>query len=81
MYAGSIGVHPLLMEVTFRVVRTNQYNRDLGLIHSTNGNHLESSNEGSSIDHQDLQVAKLDRVVVQLVDPCSLESQSTFIMY
>ncbi|KZV20444.1 L-ascorbate oxidase precursor [Dorcoceras hygrometricum] len=36
----------------FRVVRTNQYNQDLGLIHSTNGNHLESPNEGSSIDHQ-----------------------------
>ncbi|KZT76124.1 hypothetical protein F511_46848 [Dorcoceras hygrometricum] len=35
-----------------RVVRTNQYNQDLGLIHSTNGNHLESPNEGSSIDHQ-----------------------------
>ncbi|KZV39572.1 exportin-1-like [Dorcoceras hygrometricum] len=30
----------------------NQYNQDLGLIHSTNGNHLESSKEGSSIDHQ-----------------------------
>ncbi|KZV52505.1 hypothetical protein F511_26633 [Dorcoceras hygrometricum] len=36
----------------FRVVRTNQYNQDLGLIHSTNGNNLESPNEGSSIDHQ-----------------------------
>ncbi|KZV50932.1 hypothetical protein F511_06818 [Dorcoceras hygrometricum] len=36
----------------FRVVRTNQYNQDLGHIHSTNGNHLESPNEGSSIDHQ-----------------------------
>ncbi|KZV26738.1 hypothetical protein F511_20907 [Dorcoceras hygrometricum] len=32
---------------------TNQYNQDLGLIHSTNGNHLESPNEGSSIDHQE----------------------------
>ncbi|KZV22208.1 hypothetical protein F511_09426 [Dorcoceras hygrometricum] len=32
--------------------KTNQYNHDLGLIHSTNGNHLESPNEGSSIDHQ-----------------------------
>ncbi|KZV27002.1 hypothetical protein F511_21867 [Dorcoceras hygrometricum] len=32
--------------------KTNQYNEDLGLIHSTNGNHLESPNEGSSIDHQ-----------------------------
>ncbi|KZV16306.1 hypothetical protein F511_28776 [Dorcoceras hygrometricum] len=32
--------------------KTNQYNQELGLIHSTNGNHLESSNEGSSIDHQ-----------------------------
>ncbi|KZV27256.1 hypothetical protein F511_04709 [Dorcoceras hygrometricum] len=40
------------VSTTFRVVRTNQYNQDLGLIHSTNGNHLESSNEGSSIDHQ-----------------------------
>ncbi|KZV40604.1 hypothetical protein F511_30752 [Dorcoceras hygrometricum] len=38
--------------MTFRVVRTNQYNQDLGLIHSTNGNHLESPNEGGSIDHQ-----------------------------
>ncbi|KZV52292.1 hypothetical protein F511_35028 [Dorcoceras hygrometricum] len=38
--------------MTFRVVKTNQYNQDLGLIHSTNGNHLESPNEGSSIDHQ-----------------------------
>ncbi|KZV48618.1 hypothetical protein F511_26972 [Dorcoceras hygrometricum] len=28
------------------------HNQDLGLIHSTNGNHLESPNEGSSIDHQ-----------------------------
>ncbi|KZV45763.1 hypothetical protein F511_28477 [Dorcoceras hygrometricum] len=32
--------------------KTNQYNQDLGLIQSTNGNHLESPNEGSSIDHQ-----------------------------
>ncbi|KZV51127.1 11-beta-hydroxysteroid dehydrogenase 1B-like [Dorcoceras hygrometricum] len=32
--------------------KTNQYNQYLGLIHSTNGNHLESLNEGSSIDHQ-----------------------------
>ncbi|KZV28555.1 hypothetical protein F511_39189 [Dorcoceras hygrometricum] len=40
--------------MSFRVVRTNQYNQDLGLIHSTNGNHLESPNEGSSIDHQRL---------------------------
>ncbi|KZV40822.1 hypothetical protein F511_17742 [Dorcoceras hygrometricum] len=38
--------------MTFRVVRTNQYNQDIGLIHLTNGNHLESPNEGSSIDHQ-----------------------------
>ncbi|KZV57721.1 hypothetical protein F511_24403 [Dorcoceras hygrometricum] len=30
----------------------DQYNQDLGLIHSTNGNHMESPNEGSSIDHQ-----------------------------
>ncbi|KZV32669.1 hypothetical protein F511_16392 [Dorcoceras hygrometricum] len=40
------------VSMTFRVVRTNQYNQDLGLIHSTNGNHLESPDEGSSIDHQ-----------------------------
>ncbi|KZV55434.1 hypothetical protein F511_40847 [Dorcoceras hygrometricum] len=32
--------------------KTNQYNQDLGLIHLTNGNHLECPNEGSSIDHQ-----------------------------
>ncbi|KZV31165.1 hypothetical protein F511_16489 [Dorcoceras hygrometricum] len=41
-----------IVSMTFRVVRTNQYNQDLGLIHSTNGNHMESPNEGSSIDHQ-----------------------------
>ncbi|KZV46252.1 hypothetical protein F511_08695 [Dorcoceras hygrometricum] len=41
-----------LVSMTFRVVRTNQYNQDLGLIHSTIGNHLERPNEGSSIDHQ-----------------------------
>ncbi|KZV54297.1 homeobox protein [Dorcoceras hygrometricum] len=40
------------VSMTFRVVRTNQYNQDLGLIHSTNGNHLESPNEGSLIKHQ-----------------------------
>ncbi|KZV20369.1 triacylglycerol lipase [Dorcoceras hygrometricum] len=40
------------VSMTFRVVRTNQYNQDLGLIHSTKGNHLKSPNEGSSIDHQ-----------------------------
>ncbi|KZV36531.1 hypothetical protein F511_21880 [Dorcoceras hygrometricum] len=32
--------------------KTNQYNQDLGLFHSTNGNHLESPKEGSTIDHQ-----------------------------
>ncbi|KZV20287.1 hypothetical protein F511_43171 [Dorcoceras hygrometricum] len=40
------------VSMTFRVMRTNQYNQDLGLIHSTNGNHLEIPKEGSSIDHQ-----------------------------
>ncbi|KZV30535.1 hypothetical protein F511_44521 [Dorcoceras hygrometricum] len=40
------------VSMTFRVVRSNQYNQDLGLIHSTNGNHLESPNKGNSIDHQ-----------------------------
>ncbi|KZV29672.1 triacylglycerol lipase [Dorcoceras hygrometricum] len=50
---------PIAMHTSWRsnsdiasVTRTNQYNQDLGLIHSTNGNHLESPNEGSSIDHQ-----------------------------
>ncbi|KZV40443.1 hypothetical protein F511_37469 [Dorcoceras hygrometricum] len=40
------GSHPILPP---NDPKTNQ---DLGLIHSTNGNHLESPNEGSSIDHQ-----------------------------
>ncbi|KZV53711.1 hypothetical protein F511_26509 [Dorcoceras hygrometricum] len=40
------------VSMTFRVVRANLYNQDLELIHSTNCNHLESPNEGSSIDHQ-----------------------------
>ncbi|KZV39277.1 hypothetical protein F511_25613 [Dorcoceras hygrometricum] len=50
---------PIAMHTSWRsnsdiasVTRTNQYNQDLGLIHSTNGNHLESPKEGSSIDHQ-----------------------------
>ncbi|KZV50105.1 hypothetical protein F511_21006 [Dorcoceras hygrometricum] len=43
--------HASRVSMTFRVVRTNLYNQDLGLIHSTNGNHLESPNKGSSIDH------------------------------
>ncbi|KZV48261.1 hypothetical protein F511_35389 [Dorcoceras hygrometricum] len=43
------GTHPI---PTPYDSKTNQYNQDLGLIHSTNGNHLESPNEGSSIDHQ-----------------------------
>ncbi|KZV20647.1 hypothetical protein F511_30771 [Dorcoceras hygrometricum] len=43
------GSHPI---PTAYDPKTNQYNQDFGLIHSTNGNHLESPNEGSSIDHQ-----------------------------
>ncbi|KZV49303.1 hypothetical protein F511_23449 [Dorcoceras hygrometricum] len=43
------GSHPILPP---NDPKTNQYNQDLGLIHSTNGNHLEIPNEGSSIDHQ-----------------------------
>ncbi|KZV49899.1 hypothetical protein F511_33000 [Dorcoceras hygrometricum] len=43
------GSHPIPMPYD---PKTNQYNQDLGLIHSTNGNHLESPKEGSSIDHQ-----------------------------
>ncbi|KZV17963.1 hypothetical protein F511_31586 [Dorcoceras hygrometricum] len=54
------------VSMTFRVVRINQYNQDLGLIHSTNGNHLESPNEGSSIDHQ---VSQLVVEMTQLVVP------------
>ncbi|KZV42460.1 U-box domain-containing protein 44-like [Dorcoceras hygrometricum] len=42
------GPHPIPPPST----PTESYNQDLGLIHSTNGNHLESPNEGSSIDHQ-----------------------------
>ncbi|KZV19669.1 hypothetical protein F511_30837 [Dorcoceras hygrometricum] len=42
------GSHPIPMP---NDPKTNQYNQDLGHIHSTNGNHLESPNEGS-IDHQ-----------------------------
>ncbi|KZV18072.1 hypothetical protein F511_24380 [Dorcoceras hygrometricum] len=52
--------------MTFRVVRTNQYNQDLGLIHSTNGNHLESPNEGSSIDHQDEEI--VDKVIKETAE-------------
>ncbi|KZV38169.1 hypothetical protein F511_35992 [Dorcoceras hygrometricum] len=40
------------VSMTFQVAMANLYNQDLGLIHSTYGNHLESPNEGSSIDHQ-----------------------------
>ncbi|KZV48017.1 hypothetical protein F511_21137 [Dorcoceras hygrometricum] len=54
-----VAIDPIAMHTSWRsnsdiasVTRTNQYNQDLGLIHSTNGNHLESLNEGSSIDHQ-----------------------------
>ncbi|KZV49334.1 hypothetical protein F511_22673 [Dorcoceras hygrometricum] len=43
------GPHPILPPYD---PKTNQYNQDLGLIHSTNGNHLKSPNESSSIDHQ-----------------------------
>ncbi|KZV38255.1 hypothetical protein F511_13579 [Dorcoceras hygrometricum] len=43
------GSHPILPPDD---PKTNQYNQDLGLIHSTNGNHFESPKEGSSIDHQ-----------------------------
>ncbi|KZV38792.1 hypothetical protein F511_19842 [Dorcoceras hygrometricum] len=44
--------------------KTNQYNQDLGLIHSTNGNHLESPNEGSSIDHQHVYWKKLGAATI-----------------
>ncbi|KZV18083.1 hypothetical protein F511_25714 [Dorcoceras hygrometricum] len=43
------GSHPISTPCDPKI---NQYNQDLGLIHSTNGNHLESPNESSSIDHQ-----------------------------
>ncbi|KZV33394.1 hypothetical protein F511_38513 [Dorcoceras hygrometricum] len=54
-----VAIDPITMHTSWRsnsdiasLTRTNQYNQNLGLIHSTNGNHLESPNEGSSIDHQ-----------------------------
>ncbi|KZV17140.1 TMV resistance protein N-like [Dorcoceras hygrometricum] len=60
------------VSMTFRVVRTNQYNQDLRLIHSTNGNHLESPNEGSSIDHQEVpDLCFLDFVVATMCGNCS----------
>ncbi|KZV25232.1 hypothetical protein F511_12698 [Dorcoceras hygrometricum] len=47
---------PIAMHTSWRsnsdIASVTRYNQDLGLIHSTNGNHLESPNEGSSIDHQ-----------------------------
>ncbi|KZV22799.1 hypothetical protein F511_40873 [Dorcoceras hygrometricum] len=61
------------VSMTFRVVRTNQYNQDLGLIHSTNGNHLKSPNEGSSIDHQVTKVSQLVEQMAQLVVPRELD--------
>ncbi|KZV30794.1 dentin sialophosphoprotein-like [Dorcoceras hygrometricum] len=54
------GSHPI---PTPNDPKTNQYNQDLGLIHSTNGNHLESPNEGSSIDHQVAMRRRLDDVL------------------
>ncbi|KZV47975.1 heme peroxidase [Dorcoceras hygrometricum] len=56
-----------IVSMTFRVVRTNQYNQDLGLIHSTNGNHLKSPNEGSSIitrEHCDVLSMQMDSDLV-----------------
>ncbi|KZV44291.1 triacylglycerol lipase [Dorcoceras hygrometricum] len=54
-----VAIDPIAIRTSWRsnsdiasVTRTNQYNQDLGLIYSTNDNHLESPNEGSSIDHQ-----------------------------
>ncbi|KZV39453.1 hypothetical protein F511_37207 [Dorcoceras hygrometricum] len=61
------------VSMTFRVLRTNQYNQDLGLIHSKNGNHLESPNEGSSIDHQ----AAVDRQSGPRPDSIFLQSAYT----
>ncbi|KZV32712.1 hypothetical protein F511_19154 [Dorcoceras hygrometricum] len=47
---------PIAMHTSWRwnsdIASVTRYIQDLGLIHSTNGNHLESPNEGSSIDHQ-----------------------------
>ncbi|KZV27800.1 hypothetical protein F511_37242 [Dorcoceras hygrometricum] len=54
------------VSMTFRVVRTNQYNQDLGLIHSTNGNHLESPNEPCFIgrEHCDVLSMQMDSDLV-----------------
>ncbi|KZV40637.1 hypothetical protein F511_34401 [Dorcoceras hygrometricum] len=41
--------------------KTNQYNQDLGLIHSTNGNHLESPNEVNSDDNATELIAFVTR--------------------
>ncbi|KZV25050.1 hypothetical protein F511_43506 [Dorcoceras hygrometricum] len=71
------GSHPIpppndpKASMSFRVVRTNQYNQDLGLIHSTNGNHLESPNEGSSIDHQ---FPPVDRLTSSLLIPAHVSA-------
>ncbi|KZV50458.1 putative disease resistance protein [Dorcoceras hygrometricum] len=66
------------VSMTFRVVRTNQYNQDLGLIHSTNGNHLESPNEGSSIDHQvTIYLHAQNITVFPTNETCSCASLST----
>ncbi|KZV18770.1 hypothetical protein F511_23340 [Dorcoceras hygrometricum] len=47
------GSHPIpTLYDPKRVGKRVKYNQDLGLIHSTNGNHLESPKEGRSIDHQ-----------------------------
>ncbi|KZV44706.1 putative serine/threonine-protein kinase RLCKVII-like [Dorcoceras hygrometricum] len=78
------GSHPILPPDD---PKTNQYNQDLGLIHSTNGNHLESLKEGSSIDHQrPARVATLPafvaassssgREVAQRVQPAALRPAS-----
>ncbi|KZV49403.1 hypothetical protein F511_27486 [Dorcoceras hygrometricum] len=63
--------------MTFRVVRTNQYNQDLGLIHSTNGNHLESPNEGSSIDHQAADFFELSPSLADDAIPCHHHRQTS----
>ncbi|KZV30755.1 hypothetical protein F511_03733 [Dorcoceras hygrometricum] len=59
------------VSMTLRVVRTNQYNQDLRLIHSTNGNHLESPNEGSSIDHQ------IQQMLFALITSRKIQSRAT----
>ncbi|KZV26449.1 Copia-like retrotransposable element [Dorcoceras hygrometricum] len=57
--------------------KTKQYNKDLGLIHSTNGNHLENPKEGSSIDHQVTIYLHAQNITMFPVRPRALNRSKT----